>query len=138
MQEAGLQGVRRGKTHRTTKRDDRAARPPDLVDRDFSAARPDALWLADLTYVRTWSGFCYVALVIDAFSRMIVGWSLATHLRTSLAMEALEMAVWHRDASVEGLVHQSDAGVHYTSIAYTERLAEHGIAPSVGSVGGQL
>ncbi len=135
MREAGLQGVRRGKTHRTTKRDEQATRPPDLVDRDFSAARPDALWLADLTYVRTWSGFCYVALVIDAFSRMIVGWSLATHLRTSLAMEALEMAIWRRAASVQGLVHHSDAGVQYTSIAYTERLAEHGIAPSVGSVG---
>jgi len=135
MRDAGLQGVRRGKTKFTTRRDDKAARPPDLVERDFSASAPNRLWLADLTYVRTWAGFCYVAFVEDAFSRMIVGWSLATHLRASLATEALEMAVWRRRASVEGLVHHSDAGSQYTSVVYSERLAAHGIAPSVGSVG---
>jgi putative transposase len=135
MGEAGLQGVRRGKKHFTTRRDDRAARPPDLVERDFSAIAPNRLWLADITYVRTWSGFCYVAFVEDVFSRMIVGWSLATHLRTSLATEALEMAVWRRGTSVEGLVHHSDAGSQYTSVLYSERLASHGIAPSVGTVG---
>jgi len=135
MREAGLQGARRGKTKLTTRRDDSAARPPDLVCRDFSTQAPNRLWLADLTYVRTWAGFCYVAFVEDAFSRMIVGWSLATHPRASLATEALEMAVWRRHASVEGLVHHSDAGSQYTSVVYTERLAEHGIAPSVGSVG---
>ena len=135
MREAGLQGVRRGKTKFTTRRDEKAARPPDLVGRDFSAEAPNLLWVADLTYVRTWAGFCYVALVEDAFSRMIVGWSLATHLRASLAAEALEMAIWRRGASVEGLVHHSDAGSQYTSIVYSERLASHGIAPSVGTVG---
>jgi putative transposase len=135
MREAGVQGVRRGKTKFTTYRDDRAARPPDLVCRDFSAEAPNHLWVADLTYVRTWAGFCYVALVEDAFSRMVVGWSLATHLRASLATEALEMAIWRRGASVEGLVHHSDAGSQYTSIVYSERLASHGIAPSVGTVG---
>jgi putative transposase len=135
MREAGLQGVRRGKKHFTTRPDERAARPPDLIERDFTAEAPNRLWLADITYVRTWAGFCYVAFVEDAFSRMVVGWSLATHLRTSLATEALEMAVWRRSATVEGLVHHSDAGAQYTSVIYSERLAEHGIAPSVGSVG---
>jgi hypothetical protein len=110
MREAGLQGVRRGRTKFTTRRDDKAVRPPDLVDRDFTAEAPDHLWVADLTYVRTWAGFCYVAFVEDVFSRMIVGWSIATHLRASLATEALEMAVWRRGASVKGLIHHSDAG----------------------------
>ena len=135
MRQAGLHGVRRGKKTFTTRRDEKAARPPDLVERDFTAARPNALWLADITYVRTWSGFCYVAFVEDVFSRMIVGWSIPTHLRTSLATEALEMAVWRRGVSVQGLIHHSDAGGQYTSVAYSERLASHGIAPSVGSVG---
>lgn len=118
MVEAGLQGVRRGKKHFTTRRDPKAVRPPDLVERRFTAEAPNRLWLADITYVRTWAGFCYVAFVEDVFSRMIVGWSLATHLRTSLATEALEMGVWRRDASVEGLVHHSDAGSQYTSVFY--------------------
>jgi putative transposase len=135
MREAGLQGARRGRTKFTTRHDAKAARPPDLVDRDFRAEAPDRLWVADLTYVRTWAAFCYVAFVEDVFSRMIVGWSIATHLRASLATEALEMAVWRRGASVEGLIHHSDAGSQYTSVVYSERLAEHGIAPSVGSVG---
>ena len=135
MREAGLQGARRGRTKFTTRRGGRAARPPDVVDRDFTAEAPDRLWVADLTYVRTWGGFCYVAFVEDVFSRMIVGWSIATHLRASLATEALEMAVWRRGALVEGLIHHSDAGARYTSVVYSGRLAEHGIAPSVGSVG---
>jgi hypothetical protein len=104
MREAGLQGARRRRTKFTTRHDAKAARPPDLVDRDFRAEAPDRLWIADLTYVRTWAGFCYVAFVEDVFSRMIVGWSIATHLRASLATEALEM-VWRRGASVEGLIH---------------------------------
>ncbi len=135
MAEMGLQGARRGKRKRTTTSDPSAARPADLVDRQFTATRPNALWVADLTYVRTWMGHCYVALVIDAFSRMIVGWSLATHLRTELPLEALEMAIWRRQEALDGLVHHSDAGSQYLSIRYTERLAEAGIAPSVGSVG---
>jgi putative transposase len=135
MRQAGLQGARRGKRTFTTRRDEKAARPPDLVERDFTACAPNRLWLADITYVRRWAGFCYAAFVEGAFSRMIVGWSIATHLRASLATEALEMAVWRRGVNVQGLVHHSDAGSQYTSVAYSERLATHGIAPSVGSVG---
>ncbi len=96
MREAGLQGARRGRTKFTTRRDEKTARPPDLVERDFTAEAPNRLWIADLTYVRTWAGFCYVAFVEDVFSRMIVGWSIGTHLRASLATEAVEMAVWRR------------------------------------------
>jgi hypothetical protein len=110
MRQAGLQGARRGKRTFTTRRDEKAARPPDLVERDFTACAPNRLWLADITYVRTWAGFCYAAFVEDVFSRMIVGWSIATHLRASLATEALEMAVWRRGVNVQGLVHHSDAG----------------------------
>lgn len=135
MRIAGLQGAIRGKKHKTTTPNDAAPRPDDLVTRNFCANRPNRLWVADLTYVRTWSGRCYVALVIDVFSRFIVGWALATHLRTELPLEALEMAIWRRDSNLEGLVHHSDRGSQYTSICYTERLDEAGIAPSVGSVG---
>ena len=135
MREAGLQGVRRGRTKFTTHRDDKAPRPPDLVARDFSASAPNRLWVCDFTYVRTWSGFCYVSFIEDAFSRMIVGWSIATHMRTSLVTEALEMALWRRDVPLEGLVHHSDAGGQYTSVLYSERLGAHGIAPSIGTVG---
>jgi putative transposase len=135
MAREGIQGVRRGKRRGTTRRDLAAARPPDLVDRAFAASRPNELWVADLTEVVTWSGVCYAGFVIDAYSRMIVGWSIATHIRTELPLEALEMAIWRRDTVLDGLVHHSDAGSQYTSIRYTERLAEAGIAPSVGSVG---
>jgi putative transposase len=110
MGELGLQGVRRGKPRRTTTPDAAAPRPADLVDRDFSAARPNQLWVADLTYVATWSGFVYVALVIDAFSRFIVGWQASRSLRTDLALDALEMAIWARRSELEGLVHHSDRG----------------------------
>lgn len=135
MRELGLRGVRRGKAVRTTTPDAGAPRPADLVERDFAADRPNRLWVADLTYVRTFSGFCYVAHVIDVYSRMIVGWSLGTTLRTEMPLEALEMALWRRGRALEGLVHHSDRGSQYTSIRYTERLAEAGIAPSVGSAG---
>jgi len=110
-------------------------RPDDLVERDFSAAGPNRLWVADLTYVRTWSGFVYVAFVIDAFSRSIVGWQIANHLRTDLALDALEMALWRRKGAGAGLIHHSDMGVQYLSIRYTERLEEAGIETSVGSRG---
>jgi putative transposase len=106
-----------------------------LVKRNFAASRPNRLWVADLTYVRTWVGFVYAAFVVDVFSRMIVGWQLASHLRTDLALDALQMALWRRGAAVEGLVHHSDRGCQYTAIRYTERLAEAGIQPSVGSKG---
>lgn len=135
MRAAGLEGVRRGKKHKTTVPDGAAVRPADLVDRQFAATRPNQLWVADLTYVRIWADFCYVALVIDVFSRYIVGWALATHLKTDLPLEALEMAIWRRDAALDGLVHHSDRGSQYTSIRYTERLDDAGIAPSVGSRG---
>ena len=108
MRELGLQGVRRGKTRRTTTPEAAAARPADLVERNFSASRPNQLWVADLTYVATWSGFVYVALVIDASSRFIVGWQASRSLRTDLALDALEVATWARRGGLEGLVHHSD------------------------------
>jgi putative transposase len=135
MGELGLQGVRRGKPRRTTTPETSAARPADLVERDFSATRPNQLWVADLTYVATWSGFVYVALVIDAFSRFLVGWQASRSLRTDLALDALEMAIWRRQAQLEGLVHHSDRGSQYLAIRYTERLAEAGAVTSVGSRG---
>jgi putative transposase len=104
------------------------------VDRDFTATRPNQLWVADLTYVATWRGFVYVAFVIDVFSRQIVGWRASTSLRTGLALDALEQAIYDREITDE-LVHHSDRGSQYVSIRYTERLAEAGIEPSVGSVG---
>ena len=135
MGELGITGAVRGKTTRTTIPDDQAPRPTDLVERQFTATRPNQLWVADLTYVPTWSGFVYAAFIIDVFSRMIVGWQLATHLRTDLALDALEMALWHRDGAVEGLVHHSDRGGQYLAIRYTERLADVGAVRSVGSKG---
>jgi putative transposase len=135
MGELGLEGVRRGKTRRTTTPDAAAVRPADLVKRNFSASRPNQLWVADLTYVASWSGFVYVAFVIDAFSRFIVGWQASRSLRTDLALDALEMAVWARRGGLEGLVHHSDRGSQYLSVRYTERLAEAGAVTSVGSRG---
>jgi putative transposase len=135
MRELGLEGVRRGKPHRTTTPDETTARPADLVERNFSASRPNQLWVADLTYVATWSGFVYVAFVIDAFSRFVVGWQAARSLRTDLALDALEMAIWARRGELDGLVHHSDRGSQYLSIRYTERLAEAGAVTSVGSRG---
>lgn len=134
MREMGLAGAVRGKKCKTTVPDKNAARPADLVNRDFTASGPNQLWVADLTYVSTWRGFVYVAFVIDVFSRMIVGWRASNSLRTDLALDALEQALWARDHA-GGLVHHSDRGSQYLSIRYTERLAEAGIEPSVGSVG---
>jgi putative transposase len=136
MREMGLEGAVRGRRARTTVPGDDAARPRDLVERDFTAERPNQLWVSDLTYVASWSGFVYVAFVVDAFSRRIVGWRASSSLRSDLALDALEQAIWEReDASTDGLVHHSDRGVQYLSIRYTERLAEAGIEPSVGSRG---
>ena len=139
MRQEGLKGVVRGETKRTTIPDDSAARPADLVDRSFEADGPNRLWLADITYVPTWSGFAYAALVIDAYSRFIVGWRVSGSLRTDLALDALEQAIWARRPDTADpdrrLVHHSDAGSQYLSIRYTMRLAEAGISPSVGSVG---
>ena len=136
MREMGLQGAVRGCRLRTTVADESASRPPDLVERDFSATRPNELWVSDLTYVATWRGFAYVAFVIDVFARRIVGWRASQSLRTDLVLDALEQALYDRRESVGGpLVHHSDRGSQYLSIRYTERLAEAGIEPSVGSRG---
>ncbi len=136
MRSIGLRGSVRGRRFKTTILDDAASRPLDLVDRDFTASRPNELWVSDLTYVATWRGFVYVAFVIDAFARRIVGWRASSSLRSDLALDALEQALYDRqDDSVNRLVHHSDRGVQYLSIRYTERLAEAGIEPSVGSKG---
>ena len=131
---ANLVGVSRRKSTRTTRRD-RSARPaPDLVDRIFTASRPDQVWVADITYVPTWSGFLYLAVVLDVFSRKIVGWSMQSHLRTSLVLEALEMAL-ERRRPMGDVIHHSDQGCQYTSIAFGSRCREAGVRPSMGSVG---
>ncbi len=136
MRRMGLRGVVRGRRIRTTIPCEEAQRPLDLVDRAFSAERPNQLWVSDLTYVATWRGFVYVAFVVDAFSRRIVGWRVSNSLRSDLALDALEQALWERDYEAnERLVHHSDRGSQYLSIRYTERLAEAGIEPSVGSRG---
>ena len=134
MRQMGLQGVVRGRTFKTTIPDDAAARPADLVNREFVATRPNELWVADLTYVATWRGFVYVAFVIDVFARRIVGWRVSSSLRTDLALDALEQALYARPA-IDQLVHHSDRGSQYLSFRYTDRLAAAGIDPSVGSVG---
>jgi transposase InsO family protein len=137
MKELGLQGAVRGRAFKTTTiPGEEASRPLDLVDRDFRASRPNELWVSDLTYVATWRGFVYVAFVIDVFARRIVGWRVSTSLRTDLALDALEQAISEReDDQADRLVHHSDRGGQYLSIRYTERLAEAGIEPSVGSKG---
>jgi putative transposase len=136
MRELGIRGVVRGAKRRTTTPADPANRPADLVNRDFTAREPNRLWVADLTYVPTWAGFCYAAFIIDAYSRTIVGWRVATTLRATLALDALEMAIWARqDASLDALVHHSDRGVQYLSVRYTQRLADEGAVASVGSKG---
>ena len=134
MRRLGIAGATRGRKPRTTIPDELALRPADLVQRDFTATRPNQLWVADLTYVATWAGFVYVAFVIDAFSRRIVGWRASRSLRSDLALDALEQALYARP-NTEHLVHHSDRGVQYLSMRYTQRLIEAGIEPSVGSVG---
>jgi putative transposase len=135
MKRLDISGVTRGRRVRTTRPDDQAERPADLVDRDFTAEEPNRLWVVDLTYVATWSGFVYVCFITDAFSRKIVGWRVASHMRTQMVLDALEMARWHRGTQLEGLVTHSDAGSQFTSIRYGERLAELGAVPSIGSIG---
>jgi putative transposase len=134
MRQMGLRGVVRGKAFKTTTPDGHAPRPADLVERRFVAARPNQLWVADFTYVATWRGPVFAAFVIDVFARMIVGWRVATSLKTDLVLDALEQAL-HARSNTEGLVHHSDRGSQYLSIRYTERLAECGILSSVGSTG---
>jgi putative transposase len=137
MRAHGIQGAkRRGKPWRTTRPDPRALRRPDLVQRDFTASRPDELWVADLSYLRCWQGLVFFSFVIDAFSRKVVGWQLASHMRTTLVLDALRMALGTRAPGADvALVHHSDRGSQYTSIDYTQTLADHGVLASVGSVG---
>lgn len=133
MREAGLQGISRRRYIATTARDRRARPAPDLVERNFAAEGRDQLWVADITYIPTWSGFLYLAVVMDAWSRRIVGWSMATHLRTELVLAALDMALGQRRPT--GVIHHSDQGTQYTSIAFGLRCQQMGVRPSMGSVG---
>ncbi len=139
MRDLGLSGVRRGRAYKiTTRSDERQHRPSDLVERQFSAPAPNRLWVADLTYVKTHAGWVYAAFIIDVYSRTVVGWQLSNSLRSDLAIDALEMAVWNRTRAgqvLDGLVHHSDRGVQYLSIRYSERLADNDIVASVGSRG---
>ena len=135
MKDLGIQGVRRGKKTVTTTADLASVRPRDAVNRDFTATRPNALWVADLTYVATWRGFAYVAFVIDAYACRIVGWRVSNSLKTDISLDALEQALHDRKVEQTSLIHHSDRGVQYVSIKYSERLAEVGITASVGSVG---
>lgn len=134
MRSLSLRGVVRGRRCRTTIADESAARPLDHVNRQFQASRPNQLWVADFTYVATWTGFVYVAFVIDVFARRIIGWRVARSMHAELVLDALEQAIWSR-SGIEGVVHHSDRGSQYLSIRYSERLAEAGAQPSVGSVG---
>jgi putative transposase len=137
MRANGIQGAkRRGEPWRTTTPDPQGKRRPDLVQRDFHASRPDELWVADLSYLRCWEGIVFFAFVIDAYSRAIVGWQLASHMRTTLVLDALRMALHRRRAGADvELVHHSDRGSQYTSIDYTQTLEDAGVLQSVGSVG---
>lgn len=136
MDDLQLSGVVRGKKKRTTIPAELSPRPADLVERNFTAEAPNRLWVADLTYVSTWTGFVYVAFVIDVYSRFIVGWRVSNSLHAELALDALEMAIWRRQRQdLSGLIHHSDRGVQYLSIRYTERLADAGAVCSVGSRG---
>jgi putative transposase len=136
MRKAGLRGVQRGKPVFTTVTDPADQRPADLVNRQFKAPTPNRLWVADITFVRTWQGFCYTAFVTDACTKKIVGWAVSSTMRTEdLPLQAFNHAVWQSDTDLSELVHHSDRGSQYLSLAYTDRLAELGIAPSVGSRG---
>jgi putative transposase len=134
MRSASLHGVCRRRRVKTTRRDEQAQVSDDLVQRQFEVTEPNALWLADITYLPTWQGFLFLAVVIDAWSRRVVGWSMANHLRTELVLDALEMALWNRRPG-PGLIHHSDHGCQYTSLAFSRRCREAGVAPSMGSVG---
>jgi putative transposase len=137
MRTHGLQGAkRRGKPWRTTRPDPTASRPPDLVDRDFTAERPDALWVADFTYLRCWEGLVFFSFVLDVYSRRVVGWQFSTSMRTDLVLDALRMALTRRAAGADvQLIHHSDAGSQYTSFAFQQVLDDHGVLASIGSVG---
>lgn len=133
MRVAGLRGVSRRRFVVTTKRSESEGAAPDLVERNFTADRPNRLWVADITYVPTWAGFLFLAIVLDAFSRRVVGWAMATHLKTELVLDALNMAIAQRRP--DEVIHHSDHGSQYTSLAFGKRCGEMGVRPSMGSVG---
>lgn len=135
MRAAGIEGARRSKRVKTTRPDPASARHPDLVKREFTAEAPNRLWVTDLTFVPTLARVAYVCFIVDVFSRMIVGWRVASHMRTEMVLDAIEMARWSRGARHEDLRCHSDAGSQFTSIRYGERLAEIGATPSIGTVG---
>ena len=135
MKRAGIAGAVRGRKVRTTVPDRSSPRSPDLVDRNWEVAAPNRVWVADFTYVRTWASMVYVAFVIDAYSRRIVGWRVATSMKTDLVLDALEHAIWTRNERLDGLIAHSDAGSQYTAVRYTERLGEIGAVASIGSIG---
>ncbi len=135
MRVAGIEGARRSKRVKTTRPDPASARHPDLVKREFTAEAPNRLWVTDLTFVPTWAGVAYVCFIVDVFSRMIVGWRVASHMRTEMVLDAIEMARCSRGARHEDLRCHSDAGSQFASIRYGERLAEIGATPSIGTVG---
>ena len=135
MRAAGIEGATRSKRVKTTRADPVASRHPDLVHREFSTPGPNRLWVTDLTFVPTWAGVAYVCFIIDVFSRMIIGWRCASHMRTEMVLDAIEMARWGRGPHQEDLRCHSDAGSQFTSIRYGERLAEIGATPSIGTVG---
>jgi putative transposase len=139
MAELGLTGAIRGKAKKTTSPDPGGLRPPDLVQRRFGSPAPNRLWVADLTYVSTWSGWAYVAFVVDAYARRILGWRVAATMNTTMVLDSIEQAIWTRQRQgvfdLKDVVHHTDRGYQYMSIRFTERLAEAGIQPSVGAVG---
>ena len=138
MRKAGLRGCLRGRKKRTTTRRDKHAVPaPDLVKRNFCAIALDKLWTADITYIRTQEGFVYLAFILDVYSRKVVGWSMASQLRTELVVDALEMALWRRKPDA-GLIHHTDRGAQYTALSFGKRLEEAGIVPSMGRAGSAL
>ena len=137
MRKGGLSGCRRGRKKRTTHRDPSATPAPDLVKRNFVSAAPNKIWTADITYVHTQEGFLYLAFILDVYSRKVVGWSMANHLRTELVVDALEMALWRRKPNA-GLIHHTDRGSQYTALSFGKRLEEAGIVPSMGRAGSAL
>lgn len=137
MRQAGLRGCLRARKKRTTRRAPHATPAADLVNRNFTAAAPDRVWTADITYVHTREGFLYLAFILDIYSRKVVGWSMASHLRTELVVDALEMALWRRRPDA-GLIHHTDRGAQYTALSFGKKLEEAGIVPSMGQVGSAL
>jgi putative transposase len=137
MRKAGIKGCQRGRKKRTTRRDPHATPAADLLKRNFTAEAPDRVWTADITYVHTQEGFLYLAFILDVYSRKVVGWSMASHLRTELVVDALEMALWRRSPDA-GLIHHTDRGAQYTALSFGKKLEEAGIVPSMGRVGSAL